>query len=324
MRALRIGLGLVLSVAVMAIWHRRAEVIEAYTAPREPVVFRFDGFDVELTPSAEVTPSPLRVPRPPDTDQVALASIRVEPMAAPEPSIPAGTVDFVGSVADPEGPVPDATVRLEHHGVDPSTGALVVTGIDVVSDQDGRWRLDGVGGGRWRIRAFVPSLLASVEPRLAFYDGDGIKTVDLSVAPADPGLVLDTGGPEQLEVGWSGTVAVTVGRGRVDEDGIVVIDPVAGASARLNIDPGAPVRLASAAETVTAASGAATYTVVCDRLGSTTATVVVAEPVGSIPAPIPGVPATVPARSVVFTPPPCVSPPPPPDPGVDDPDVTDD
>ncbi len=322
MRVLRIGLGLVLIVAVLTIWHRRAEVTEAYTVEREPVVFRFDGLDVELTPSADPTPSPLRVPRPPDTDQVSLAAIRIEPGTAPIPSIPSGEADFTGSVNGPDGPVPEAIVRLEHHGVDPVTGTLVVSSVDVVTDADGRWVLAGVSGGRWRIRAFVPSLLASVEPRLAFYDGTGNQIVDLSVAPAPPDLVVEAGGPAQLELGWSGTLAVTVGRGRVDENGTVVIDPVAGASSRLTLPAGAPLRLVSPIDGSTSPSGVATYGVVCDRLGPTTATVAVSSPAAAV-VPVPGDTATSGSRSIVFAAPVCVPPPPPPDPGLQEPAATD-
>ncbi len=184
--------------------------------------------------------------------------------------LPTGSVSFGGTVGDGLGPVPFATIRLEHHGVAPSGGSPIVSSLDVVADENGDWELAGVGGGRWRVRAFLSDQLASTEPRVLFVSSGETVVLDLTVVLPDAALVLAVVSPPSLELEQSATVAVTVGRRRVDADGIVVIDPISGAGVEMVLGA-SPLRAVSALAAVTDATGTARFGVACRAVGSTQA-----------------------------------------------------
>lgn len=288
-----------LAVMVVAVWQRREPVLEAYTEERPPVQFAFDGLDFATGQRVDMGPSPLLVTAPSDTADVALPLLLGPPEVAGE-GLPIGSVVFGGTVRDSLGPVPFATIRAEHHGVDPNGGSPVVSSIDVAADENGDWEVTGLGGGRWRVRAFVPEQLASTEPTVRFVAAGEAVRLDLAVAPPDAGLVLSVASPTSRELDEGATVAVSVGRRRIDTDGIVVIDPVPGASVEMVLGA-SPLRAVSALIAVTDAGGNARFGVVCSAVGSTQATFPVdagVELFGSV-------------RSALTT---CVPPPPPPEP----------
>src|SRR5690606_1191562 len=78
-----------------------------------------------------------------------------------------GTARLVGTVTGPDGPVAGATVRIERL----VAGREVRT--DVTTASDGRFALDGVPGGRYRVRAFLPPDLAQTAPELRFVADGG-------------------------------------------------------------------------------------------------------------------------------------------------------
>ncbi len=273
MRVLRLCLGLVLAAIVLGMWQRREPVIEAYTDERPPVQFEFDGLDFEISQRADLGPSPLVIPLAPDTTAVALTPLQVTDETI-SVSMPAGDVSFAGTVSDVVGPVPFATVRVEYHRVSSSEDAPVVASLDVVSDENGNWELRGVGGGRFRIRAFVPDLAASSVPVVRFVPAGETVVLDLTVSNPDPSLIVAVASPSSRYIDESAMVAVTAGRRRVDANGIVIVEPLAGA--RVEMVLGASVLSpVSSLTSATDGSGVARFGVTCGAIGSTQATFVV-------------------------------------------------
>ncbi len=307
MRVVRLVLGLLLFGAVVVAWQRREPVLDAYADEPVALEFRFDGLEFEIEPPDERSPSPLAVPRPPDTASVRLTPVRASTPPAP-PTIAVGDVTFSGTVTGPDGPVAGAVVRLEHHG------AAGTSSIDVPADELGMWELPSVTGGRWRVRAFVPDVFASVSPVVRFVGADYDPVLDLVVGPANTDPVLGWRGVPQMVIGEQGEVAVTVGRRRVDASGVIVVDPSPGVAVTLTAPaPGAARILVPSA--VSLSTGAARFAISCDAIGATRAVATVSGPITD---------ATTGTGSAILEVdlPTCVDPPPPPpDPATTVPDA---
>lgn len=170
-----------------------------------------------------------------------------------------GPITIVGRVEGPDGPVGGAIVRLER---------LVGSGsaaIEVPTAPDGTWNVEGVLGGRYRIRAWRQPALAMIRAQLVFveardeppvllrldrYEG---RRVDAVLAP-DPPLVDE---PANLKV----RVAERV----VDERGIVRTTPQPGVSVRLT-GSGRWSTMSPNPQT-TGADGSVTFRVECGEQG---------------------------------------------------------
>lgn len=131
-----------------------------------------------------------------------------------------GTARLHGSVTGPAGPVAGATVRIER-----SIGGEIQS-FDAVTDPLGQWDAQGIGGGRYRVRAFLPPTLtqrtaevfllgAGEERQLALVlDEFGEPSIAFGIAPE----------PAQLDQQVNVVVQVT---GRfVDADGFVTNQPL--------------------------------------------------------------------------------------------------
>ncbi len=260
---------------VVMVWQRHDSILAAYTDDRPPVQFAFDGLDVEINRRADLGPSPLIVPPAPDTKAVALP-ILVSSTPAATASIPAGRASLSGTVVDALGPVPFATVRLEHHRANPNGGQPIVGSTDVVADESGKWKLADVGGGRWRVRAFVPDQMSSTTPIVRFINVDAAATIDLVVNAPDPSLVLAVTSAPRVFLDDSATIAVSVGRRRVDGDGILVVAPAPGVTIGIELGASSALRLVSVATSVTDGSGIARFGGACGALGPSQGTFSVA------------------------------------------------
>jgi hypothetical protein len=132
-----------------------------------------------------------------------------------------GTASIVGSVTGPGGPVPGATVRIEH-----ITGTKGVRGADVLTGPDGRFELRNIPGGRYRVRAFLAPALALVTPDIRFIK-DGEETAfDLKVEDQRKLVARAAVAPASPYLGDDVNLAVVVATRAVDPDGIVRSTPI--------------------------------------------------------------------------------------------------
>ena len=136
---------------------------------------------------------------------------------------------------------------------------------------DGAWRAEGVRGGRLRIRAFVPSQLASVESTVLFVARTGSANVPPPVALPEPGVRFELFGPPGVAIGTTDTAAIVVSRQTVDDLGRLVELPMVGR--RFSVVIGG-ARLLSADQLTTDAGGAVRLLLACDAPSRPLATMV--------------------------------------------------
>lgn len=133
-----------------------------------------------------------------------------------------GTASIVGTVSGPGGPVPGATVRVEHL----VGGGSVVR--DAVTGPDGRYAVTGIAGGRYRVRAFLAPTLALTKPEVRFLPDAKEADVDLAMTDQRKVVASAATSPEAAYVGDPVNLAVTLATQQVDTDGIVRSTPVTG------------------------------------------------------------------------------------------------
>jgi hypothetical protein len=181
-----------------------------------------------------------------------------------------GPAHVGGSVVGPDGPVPGAVVRVERLVDDAAVAATTVQ-----AGADGRWAVDSVNGGRYRLRAWRPPDLAQLTPVVVFVAVDDVKPVDLAVLryPGDGNAVARIV-PEPPKVGQQAVLAVGVSNGGVDADGVLHAQARPGLSVTLTLS--ANVAITTPTAVVTDASGNAGFGIVCNQAGPITAVVTVA------------------------------------------------
>jgi hypothetical protein len=171
-----------------------------------------------------------------------------------------GTAHLTGSVSGPEGPVPGATVRVDHlvRGAGP---------IDVVTGEDGRWDLPNIAGGRYRVRAFLPPTLAQVEPQIFFLEDGTQQNFDLTMDSFTTLGVTAAFSPDPPTLNKPFTFVVRVARRSVDGDGVVHGEPIPNASVTLTGTQGFAAN--GQGTSATDANGDATFSLQCKSAGAT-------------------------------------------------------
>jgi hypothetical protein len=198
----------------------------------------------------------------PDTRGVSLTPVSGTRLSFPV-AVHGGDLVMGGSVTGPDGPVADATVRLERF-VGSSSGRL-----DVRTNADGRWVAIDVYGGRYRIRAWHSPALAMASSELQFLAADAEVDLALSLDRYDGADV--TGGVDDAdpEVGATAVVTALATRQSVDADGIITTAPAAGRPAR--VTPFGPWRLAGPPTAQIDGAGRVGWTFTCTDVGSVSA-----------------------------------------------------
>ncbi|MEL6985530.1 MAG: carboxypeptidase-like regulatory domain-containing protein, partial [Actinomycetota bacterium] len=245
----------ILILALGAMWTNRGVVLDAYTTDEAAVSIRLSGVDLAFEPSV-IAPTPYQVPMAPDTREAGrLAFDPGPPIAAPIPSLGGGDAELGGLVTGPEGPVEGATVRVERH-----TGHGSIS-VDTTTDEEGRWELAPVAGGRYRVRAWVPEQLTMGGSEVRFVADDEVAGFEFSLAEVDPTPSFEfvDGGP--MYEGLPATVAVFLGWRSIDADGLVVTNPLPGA--QVTVTTTAQVQVLSLQPMVTGGDGAIRVQVRC-------------------------------------------------------------
>jgi hypothetical protein len=165
-------------------------------------------------------PEPKPLPKLPDTTAVqdfsgvVLAGVpgRTTTTAA---RIGPGQAGLDGTVAGPDGPVPNAVVHLERI-VDAGTAVL-----DIRTNPDGTWQAPNILGGRYRLRAYLAPELALVKPSVFFLGGTEKKSLAITLQRYT-GLVASASiAPNPPFVDEAANLVVRVATQSVDEGGVV-------------------------------------------------------------------------------------------------------
>jgi len=176
--------------------------------------------DADPTPTTEAEPSTSAV----DRSGILLAGVEGETTST---LVERGTARIGGSVSGPGGLVPGATVRIERL----VSGREVRT--DVLTGADGRFVLEGIPGGRYRVRAYLPPSLVQLEPQVRFLEDGAEHTFDLVVEAQGGVSVLADAAPDAPQLDGPVNVVAVVLTRTVDADGILRSVPVAGTTVEL-------------------------------------------------------------------------------------------
>ena len=175
-----------------------------------------------------------------------------------------GDAILSGSVTGPEGPVPGAVVRIERLVGD------AVQVREVRARDDGTWVLEGLPGGRMRVRAYAPPSLTMLEPEVFFLTESQPRELRLTVREHAGILVLSDVTPSAPTVDSLVSVAVRVVEKVVDDVGVARTQPIVGVPLQVQSSGWDLV----AGPGATGSDGVAVFTFRCDEAGSVTASVV--------------------------------------------------
>lgn len=242
--------------------------------------------DVPALPDYEVpegfTPAPPPTTALPGGALAALAAVEGTTTSTVPPNV--GRARLSGVVTGPQGPVPGATVRLERVLGD-ATQAL-----DVTTGPDGRYEAGGIGGGRYRVRAFLPPTLAQPTGQVLFLRADEDRPLDLAVeAFGEPALSLAYA-PDPPQLDQAVNVAVRVTGRLVDAEGVVRTESVSGATVAVSVSGG--LSATSTTTRTTDGGGQATFTFQCRTTSPSRVQVTARMPGALVPPPSTAPPAT--------------------------------
>jgi hypothetical protein len=180
-----------------------------------------------------------------------------------------GRASLNGSVVGPDGPVGGAIVHVERLVGDGEAS------LDVATAVDGTWVVNGVLGGRFRVRAWRAQDLALVKPEV-FYLSDGEqRVVNLQMARYTGLSVNPAVAPNPPEVGEPANLVVQVLQQSVDAQGVVRGTAVP--FVRVDLFGGGDWQVSSANPTTTDANGLATWQLTCGAAGKQAMAIVVAD-----------------------------------------------
>lgn len=262
------------------------------------------GDPFEPLPEPETAPAPsTSTTAPPTFRNVVLTPVdgtttTTEVVIGPGPSTLAGRVD------GPEGPVEGAIVRLERMVGDASAG------LDVSTGPDGSWRVPGVLGGRYRIRAWRSPDLAMLEPQVLFVEAARPAAVALVLERVQPLAVDIALAPDPPTVGVPVNLLVRISSQIVGDDGVVRATPQA--AVELTLGTGSGWAAQSPVQASTDITGSATFTLFCRAPGPQALMVTLPGTVGPQPGSPPVDSPPPPPQVFSLSPPDCVAPPPPP------------
>ena len=173
-----------------------------------------------------------------------------------------GDATIGGTVSGPAGPVDGATVRVER-----LVGRSVAT-ADVTTSAGGLWQMASILGGSYRVRAFKPPDLAQSPVEAFFLAATERKTIDFRLPAAGGEKITAVVNPNPPRVDQPATITITVGIGRVDDQGRPAITPRPGVPLTLVGGPGVVVE--STPVVVTDGSGSASWRFRCTAEGANT------------------------------------------------------
>lgn len=238
--------------------------------------------DLEAPEGFVIAPPPTTAP--PGETAPPLPAVAGTTTTITPPNVGNARID--GIVVGPAGPVGGAVVRIERFL--PEATQVV----DAVAGPDGRYELAGIGGGRYRVRAFKAPAFAQATAELLFLADDEDRSLDLTLEGfADPRIRL-VAAPNPPFVGQPVNVVVLVSDRVVADDGTVRTGPLPGVT--VTIQASGPFTALSPTSGTTDGRGQVAFAFECTAPGTTLLTanaiVAVTPPGGGRPPP----PTTIP------------------------------
>lgn len=212
-------------------WLRRAPAILVAVAM---LVLLARTTDTPALPDHEVPegfePAPPPTTEPPGAQLPLLASVR----GTTTTTVPANTgrARVYGTVTGPDGPVSGAVVRLERVVGD------VTQVVEVGTTPVGFYDAAMIGGGRYRVRAYLPPTLAQATGEVVYLRHDEERSLDLVVDEYVDPIVAVATAPEQPLLDDPVNIAVRVTGRFVDPEGVVRTQSVPGANVQVSTTGG--------------------------------------------------------------------------------------
>jgi hypothetical protein len=210
--------------------------------------------------AAPITAPPTEAPAPPSTVTSTTGKPTTTSSTVPRTTVTTalavgpGNAYLSGSITGPQGPVDGATVHVER-----LVGKAVAT-ADVQS-MGGQWQLPAVLGGSYRVRAFKSPDLAQSDVQTFFLAANERKVVDFTLTAAGGDRITAAINPSPPRVDQPATLTVTVGVGRVDDQGRAALTPRPNVLMTLNPAPG--YALDTPAQVLTDGNGAGSWRIRC-------------------------------------------------------------
>jgi hypothetical protein len=258
--------------------------------------------------AADLKPHPLPGSATSVVDYSAVRLPRVPGTTTTSAVAESGSATIDGTVSGPGGLVPGATVLAEHLVGRQAVPHLAQTGAD------GRFAIQGIPGGAYRVRAFFPPALAQTTPDVRFI-ADGKETsYQLTMEDQRKVVARAAVAPSTPFVGDDVTLAVIVANRTVDQSGVVQSVPLVGLQVELSglgayelATTGRPPFVRGSTTTtafsftsptiaVTDSQGQATFDLHCSSAAEPTLVLLVTVTV--TPAPVQGQPPPVPTQQV--------------------------
>jgi hypothetical protein len=258
--------------------------------------------------SADLRPHPLPGSATSVVDYSGISLQHVPGVTTTTAAVERGTATIDGTVTGPGGGVvPGASVLAEH-----LVGRQVIPHLGQAG-ADGRFAIQGVPGGAYRVRAFLPPTLAQTTPDVRFIEDGKETTYQLTVEDQRKVVARAAVAPSSPFVGDDVTLAVVVANRTVDQTGIVRSVPLSGLQVQLDglgayqlaSNGGPPFArgpttttfgFTSPTAAVTDGQGQATFDLRCASSDAPTLALLVTVTV--TPAPVPGQPPPVPTQQV--------------------------
>lgn len=227
---------------------------------------------------SEVPPLP-KPPKPPETSSslppVDMSGAPLPPVRGATtttiPPVVGGQATLAGTIVGPEGPVPGAIVHAERL-VGDAFGVL-----EVVTGADGKWAMEGVFGGRYRLRAWkpAPDNLAATQAEVFFLPDEEKREFTLRLQRFQGLSFASDIAPRPPIVGERAALVIQLTELSVDANGIVRSTPIPGVEVEL-FGPG-EWSVLTANPVVTSSDGRARWELRCGEEGEQPLSVVLTD-----------------------------------------------
>lgn len=259
MRLVKAILCSAIAFCLFSLWSERDYVIDAYQETPEGEQITLSGVDLAVARST-LGQSPYVIPAAPDTRIEAPPVLAFSTTEDQYPAVPmaGGAAKLRGVVLGPDGPVPSASIEIQRH-TDDGVAFRVLT-----ANEDGEWSANGLLGGRYRVRAWLPGALAMGSSEVVFMSDNDSHEFEFLLWGIDPSPDLELIKNDEVYLGVPATIAVVLSRPVIDDRGVVLTTPIAGSP--IIVSASQNMTVLSEPTQVTDTDGVARFVIVCSAL----------------------------------------------------------